>query len=347
MKPNKSDIFKIISLICAIIITVTAFTGCRRSDKNTHVDDFTRPKRSITDTTVFEDLDFKYCVLSDGTAIITDYTGKEKSVKIPDVLGGKTVTSVGDYALAGLDITEVTIGDSVEEIGRYAFMNSSIEKFTFGKNICSVGINAFEETPWFNSLDEEFTIIGDGLLIRYGGKSKSVKIPDNVRHIGPAFNLSESLTSVEIGDSVLSIDEYAFNYCQSLVYVNIGKNVKYIGQYAFNTCISLKALKIPDSVEEIDEYAFFTCTGLLNINLGRGVKTVGDYAFSDCREAKFIFVPKSLESVGEYAFEYCGALKYTLYEGTEEEFSAIKIDSSNYPLLDAERLYNYSGGRNS
>lgn len=62
--------------------------------------------------------DYKYKILDDGTAQITDYTGKAATLTIPSTLGGKTVTSIGSTAFSMCSsLTSVTIPDSVTEIG--------------------------------------------------------------------------------------------------------------------------------------------------------------------------------------------------------------------------------------
>lgn len=335
---------KIFTVICAFITVISVLSGCKRADSDDISTNFEIPERSISDTTILEDGSYKYCLYDDGTAMITEYTGTEKSVNVPETLGGKKVVSIGNYAFAALSMTEVTIGDNIESIGQFAFFASPIEKITFGKKLYAVGISAFDDTPWFESLDGEFVTVGDGLLIKYNGTAKNVKIPDNVKHIGPAFRSNEDILSVEMGNSVLTVGEYAFDYCKSLVYAGIGKNVRYIGDYAFNTCVELRSVVIPDSVKKIGEYSFFTCISILDIRLGKGLKVIESYAFSDCREVKLVMLPRSIERIDSYAFEYCSSIKYTMYEGTQTEFAEINIDTSNYCLLDAERLYGYSGG---
>ncbi len=42
--------------------------------------------------------DYEYALLDDGTVEITRYKGKEERLAIPDMLDGKTVTSIGDSA---------------------------------------------------------------------------------------------------------------------------------------------------------------------------------------------------------------------------------------------------------
>ena len=70
--------------------------------------------------------DIETAPLDDGTLQITAYNGELTAFAIPDSIGGKTVSSIGDSAFAGNSaITSVTIPDSVTSIGEKAFSDCS------------------------------------------------------------------------------------------------------------------------------------------------------------------------------------------------------------------------------
>ena len=88
----------------------------------------------------------------------------------------------------------------------------------------------------------------------------------NTKFIAPsAFSYCDSLTSIEIPDSVTTIGGSAFYDCSSLTEVVIGDSVTTIGNDAFSYCSSLTEIVIPDSVTSIGEYAFEDCSSLTEV----------------------------------------------------------------------------------
>ena len=68
--------------------------------------------------------DFEYIVLNDETVEISKYTGKNEDVIIPNIIGGKKVTSIGYDAFGYCSrLTSITIPNSVTSIEYYAFYN--------------------------------------------------------------------------------------------------------------------------------------------------------------------------------------------------------------------------------
>lgn len=87
------------------------------------------------------------------------------------------------------------------------------------------------------------------------------------------------ITSVEIPNSVTTIDDYAFNGCFYLTSVTIPNNVISIGNGAFTHCENLASVTIPNSVTTIDSYAFSSCFRLPSVTIPDSVTSIGDYAF--------------------------------------------------------------------
>lgn len=110
--------------------------------------------------------DYKYALLDDGTVEITKYKGKEEALTIPDILGGKKVTSIGDRAFSFCgSLTFVAIPDSVTSIENCAFQYCSLEGVSIPDSVAEIGENPFyscealkaisvsPENPYFATID--------------------------------------------------------------------------------------------------------------------------------------------------------------------------------------------------
>ena len=156
-----------------------------------------------------------------------------------------------------------------------------------------------------------------------------------------AFYNCTSLTSIEIPNSVISINQKTFSQCIRLKRIVIGSNVTSIGYYAFDGCTSLTSIEIPNSVTSIGNYAFSGCSGLTSIEIPNSVTSIGSGVFSGCSGLTSIIVsvgnsiydsrnncnaiiettsniliagckntiiPNSVTSIGSYAFSGCSGL---------------------------------------
>lgn len=108
-----------------------------------------------------------------------------------------------------------------------------------------------------------------------------------------------TLTSVVIGNSVVTIGGDAFRDNAALVSVTIGESVVTIDSAAFSGG-ALTSLVIPDSVETIGSDAF-RYSALMTLTLGASVETIGGAAFMDATLA-VLALPDSLVSIGGDAF---------------------------------------------
>ena len=137
----------------------------------------------------------------------------------------------------------------------------------------------------------------------------SIEIPDSITSIGDyAFFSCDSLTSVVIGNSVTSIGSYAFFSCDSLTSVVIGNSVTSIGSYAFYGCSSLTSVVIGNSVTSIGASAFASCISLTSVVIPNSVTSIGASAFASCSSLTSVVIPNSVTSIGASAFKYCISL---------------------------------------
>lgn len=130
--------------------------------------------------------------------------------------------------------------------------------------------------------------IENGVLTKYLGRSRKVRIPDGVTVIGSeAFYLCIWLKSVVIPNGVTKIDTDAFLWCKSLREVKIPSTVKTIGVGAFACCKSLKKIVLPEGVESIENSAFTSCYKLKKITIPQSVTFIDKVAFTMCHKLKY------------------------------------------------------------
>lgn len=162
------------------------------------------------------------------------------------------------------------------------------------------------------------------LAFDYCTSLTSVVIGNNVITIGNrAFAFCTGLTSVVIGDSVTTIDEEAFYSCDSLKSVRIPDSVTTIGESAFMNCYSLISVIIGNGVLDIGSSAFERCISLTSVVIGDSVTIIGERAFSDCESLTSVVIGNGVTSIGDYAFAHRLSLTSIKYRGTEEQWLSI------------------------
>lgn len=83
-----------------------------------------------------------------GTITILSYKGSDRHPTVPDEIGGKPVTKIGENAFSGTDVISVILPESVTEIDWFAFANcSDLTSVTAGSSVKKVGYGAFDGCP--------------------------------------------------------------------------------------------------------------------------------------------------------------------------------------------------------
>jgi len=201
----------------------------------------------------------------------------------------------------------------------------------------------------------------------YGGapwkdfEIEKIVIGDGITTIGTeAFFATKGLLSVEMSDTVETIENSAFGFCGTLRGIRLSRSLITVGAGAFASCSSLSYLLIPASVTSLDPTALSALTGLYSVDVDsenpvyysendciieRGTKrlvsitetgmipndgsvtTIGERAFAAKCDATTVYIPNAITYVEAYAFCDCPDISDVYYEGTEEEWAALKESS--------------------
>ncbi len=280
-----------------------------------------------------------------------DYKNLIKSVVIRD-----GVTYIGNYAFDECkNITNFEVPWSVKSLGT---------------NICDCdsGMNSFFRVKYYGSEMQwkrmvEATSSNNELkdydyfdFRSYGGKIGenvywNLNNDDNILIIygsGPMYDSwdrgdtslhftdfnTRDIEEAIIEEGVTTIGEEAFchRYSSQVKKLYVAASVKEIKNDAFYYCTKLSEVTFaPNSqLKSIGEYAFSN-TNLTNIVLPEGLETIGDAAFYESN-LKEVTIPTTVTSIGSGAFNDTDLTK-VIYNGTQEQWEQINIDSSNPDLF--------------
>lgn len=266
---------------------------------------------SDTGRNSFDESDFEYRVLSDGTVEVTDFTGEvtmtTSGVEIPETLGGKKVTRIGEKAFQDtIYLPWVIIPESITSIGDYAFDGCyNLKEAPLPESLQTIGERAFAEC-WFESIEIPAKVTSIGADVFYNCtdlKTVTFSPSSELKEIGNRTFYNTHLTEIHIPDGVTRIGDYAFYACRTLSKVTLPASLQTIGTEAFCGCYQLKNIEIPNKVVSIETEAFYQCEGLEAVTFSPAseLKEIGDRAFS-FTNLTAVHIPDGVTKIGEYAF---------------------------------------------
>lgn len=223
---------------------------------------------------------------------------------------------------------EYSIPDGITVVGSYSFYDcDNLNEVVFSDTVVIIESNAFYDCD----------ILSDIVL------SNSVEIIESF-----AVGLCPSITDIEITEKVTSIGRMAFAGCDNLITVTIPKSVINIESAAFSLNDKLESITVALDNEKycsIDGNLFSEDkTELIQYCIGKTdseyvvpntVKILDEYSFSYSKNLTKLTIPKSVTNIKKNAFSVSGYLKDVYYEGTDEEWDLIEIESNNTSLHDA------------
>ena len=261
--------------------------------------------------------DFSWETVDNGTSVkITSYHGSDTIVTIPDVIDGKPVTVVGEYAfLWCTEITSIVIPDSVLIIDEYAFYGcNGLTTIDIPGSVVEIGNGAFY---WCVGLSD-ITVDPDNTeFVSVSGVLYDIDLNELIMY--PPGRTDDSFI---VPDGITAICNYSFMGCNYLQHVVFPLEVVDIGQEAFAQCAELTEVAL-HNVETIGDWAFCGCRSLCNLTLGSELRTIGKSAFYECYELTFVTIPRNTTSIGPTAFVDCTSLTYIDVEAGNVMYSSL------------------------
>ncbi len=270
--------------------------------------------------------------------------------------------SVTDLNLAGCSsLTSVDIPEGLTYLSLFGC--SSLKAITIPASLTSISgytlsgcanltsLAVAEGNPKYDSRNNCNAIIetsSDKLIV---GCATTV-IPNSIYQIGNnAFNGCASLTSINIPEGVMYIEDYAFADCINLSSVTLPSSLWSIGYGAFRNSSALTSVHIPKNVYSIDGNPWYGCeniesitvdaenerfdsrnncnavidnynsrplvAGCKNTTIPDDVSVIGEYAFYGCKGLTSIYIPNSVYAIETCAFANSGLTSVSLPSGLE------------------------------
>lgn len=245
--------------------------------------------------TAIEDSAFANCysadetLQADGEKEPSDY---KIGIKAVHVAGNPAGTTIGASAFAGCqNLAKLTLGEGVTGLGDSALKGTRLEEITIP--------STFETGTAKNS---PFTSGENSTL-------KKVTFADGIQVIPQYFlNNITTLTEIEIPASVQKIGDHAFADCSNLEKVTFkeqaASKLTTIDTSAFEGCSLMTLSELPQSVTTINASAFKNCESVSFTQLPEGLSTIGNSAFENCTDIQISELP-AITTLGTAAFKNC------------------------------------------
>ena len=170
----------------------------------------------------------------------------------------KSMTKLGDYALANCySLFDVDLSN-ITELGSYALINC-------------YSLDPSGKMP---------KLIKAGKYVFSNSKLTGLDFPALEEIDEGTFDKCYHLKNVIIPEKVTAIPKYCFGYCENLKQV-ISNKVVAINDRSFNICHNLRSVHLP-YCNSITDYAFYNCYSLYDVTLQSGCNMNYVQAFYNC-----------------------------------------------------------------
>ena len=293
----------------------------------------------------------KHVIIREGCAEIPSYAF-DNNVSIETIAIPSTITSIGDYAFRSTTslTSSVIIPDSVLTIGKEAFSCCGSPSITIGD-----GLHYINEKAFYGARATSVTfgsgVDSIGFRAFSGSYITSLTLPDNVKEIGKeAFFQCFDLIEADLGQGLLTIDDYAFEACSNLRKLLVPETVTSLGKAFIDGDRRLSTLAMPSLFSRSLDYYLsnhysnhlyyltiyhgnivsgsFTSSSVKVVKL-YDTEIIEDGAFTYSHYLSSLTISNSLTKIGEYAFDHCECLSEINFLGTSSEWAQVEVDPTN------------------
>lgn len=205
---------------------------------NTTIESLTIPNnvKDVSET-AFDNCDYLSTLYIDSNLVhvmfdlgITSYT-KFENLGITTVQFGENVSYIAPSLFNNNNnLVNVSLSNSIKRIYTSAFRSTSLSTIDIPDGVKYIGEDAFEDTPFSNTLPDGLVYLGKNLYAYKGTLSEGV--------------------SITLDNDTVSISGYCFLGQSNLSEILLPDSIKILGRRCFSDT-GLNTLNIPESVEEI------------------------------------------------------------------------------------------------
>lgn len=298
-------------------VAPTAFDGC--------------PYRyePFSDQSSTDPSDFTWSPGKKDTAVITGYHGKARSIRVPAIIEGRVVSTIGIGAFQGnQELCSVTLPDTVTVLQKDSFRDCArLEAVHLSDNISKLitttfsGCSSLREINIPDSMTElKRSCFRDcPIRVLHIGKSLQILPGDSFQYAHADQNgiwtTERTLEKVDVDPDnpwlrfrdglLLSADgTVLYAALMDAVYYDIPESVEIIADNAFDSMPRLRDVRFPSRLKKIGAYAFQRA-GLRSIRLPSSLRIVGPFAFYYCSDLSSILFEDGVEEICEGAFVGC------------------------------------------
>ena len=177
-------------------------------------------------------------------ALVTEYTGSDKKIIIPETIDGYPVQVLSSYVFK--NCTELTYV-------RLPLALTSVSGQTFAECRSLTEIEVHPENTTYISDDGILYNSDKTTIVAFpNGIGGDYTIPDHVTTIGSyAFSGAYLLENVTMGNNVTGISNGAFSGCYNMDSIRLSDHLSVLGSKALEGCLDLRELHLPASLQSI------------------------------------------------------------------------------------------------